>query len=76
VAVLIPLTFFRPKLTKNQGASLIWDKALRPIFNGKMVFAKLIFFPPKLVLLRKISIFQNTKKKFWREKNQLSIKVF
>jgi hypothetical protein len=31
VAVLIPLTFFRLKLTKNQGASQIWEKAPRPI---------------------------------------------
>jgi hypothetical protein len=29
---------------------------------GKMVFAKLIFFPPIFFLLRKISLFQNTKK--------------
>ncbi len=28
-----------------------------------MVFAKLVFFPPKFFLLRKISLFQNTKKK-------------
>jgi hypothetical protein len=28
-----------------------------------MAFAKLIFFPPKFSLLRKISLFQNTKKK-------------
>jgi hypothetical protein len=40
------------------------------IFRGKMVFAKLkkffaklTFFPPKYFLLRKISLFQNTKKK-------------
>jgi hypothetical protein len=40
----------------------------------KNFFAKLIFFPPNFFLLRKISLFQNTKKKFWREKNQLSKK--
>jgi hypothetical protein len=28
----------------------------------KNFFAKLIFFPPKYFLLRKISLFQNTKK--------------
>jgi hypothetical protein len=40
-----------------------------------MVFAKLIFFPPKFFLLRKISFFQNTKKKsFGGKKNQLSKK--
>jgi hypothetical protein len=34
-----------------------------------MVFAKLIFFPPKFLLLGKISLFQNTKKKsFGRKK--------
>jgi pullulanase/glycogen debranching enzyme len=53
------------------------------IFREKMVFAKLknffaklTFFPPKFFFLRKISLFQNTKKKFWRGKNQLSKKVF
>jgi hypothetical protein len=30
--------------------------------KGKMVFAKLIFFPQNFFLLRKISLFQNTKK--------------
>jgi hypothetical protein len=32
--------------------------------KGKMVFAKLIFFPPNFSLLRKISLFQNSKKSF------------
>jgi hypothetical protein len=40
-------------------------------FFAKLIFSRQIFF-----LLRKISLFQNTKKKFWREKNQLSKKFF
>jgi hypothetical protein len=35
---------------------------------GKMVFAKLIFFPPKFFLFRKISRFQNTKNCFGGKK--------
>jgi hypothetical protein len=50
--------------------------------NGKMVFAKLknffaklIFFPPKLFMLRKIFLFQNTKKSFGGKKINLAKKV-
>ncbi len=42
----------------------------------KNFFAKLIFYPPIFFLLRKISLFQNTKKKVLVGKNQLSKKVF
>jgi hypothetical protein len=51
------------------------------IRNGKMVFAKLknffaklIFFPPNFFLVRKISLFQNTKKSFGGEKINLAKK--
>jgi hypothetical protein len=37
-----------------------------------MVFAKLIFFPPKFFLLRKISFFQNTQKSFGGKKINLA----
>jgi hypothetical protein len=47
-----------------------WQKSM-----AKWFFAKLIFFPRKFFLLRKISLFQNTKKKFWREKINLAKKV-
>ncbi len=56
---------------KKSHYGLIFWKVLDRIFsNGKMVFAKLknlfaklIFFPPNFFLLRKISLFQNSKKK-------------
>jgi hypothetical protein len=34
-----------------------WKIQIGLIFQGKMVFAKLIFFPPIFFLLRKISLF-------------------
>jgi hypothetical protein len=49
------------------------------IIKGKMVFAKLknffaklTFFPPKFFLLRKIFLFQNTKKRFGGKKINLA----
>jgi hypothetical protein len=39
-----------------------------------MVFAKLIFFPPKFFLLRNIFFFQNTKKSFGGKKINLAKK--
>jgi hypothetical protein len=46
------------------------------IFYGPTFFAKLIFFPPKLFfgILEKGNL--SEQKKIWREKNQLSKKVF
>jgi G:T/U-mismatch repair DNA glycosylase len=41
----------------------------------KMVFAKLIFFPPNF-LSQKDFPFPKYQNKFWREKNLLSKKVF
>jgi hypothetical protein len=44
-------------------------------FNGKMVFPKLIFFPPNFFFAQKDFPFPKyQKKKFWREKNQLGKK--
>ncbi len=66
-------TVIDSKAFLNEFRSLLWTINFRshksaPIVplknkNGKMVFAKLIFFPPKIFLLRKIFLFQNTKKK-------------
>jgi hypothetical protein len=42
----------------------------------KNFFAKLIFFPPKFFLLRKISLFQNTRKSFGGKKINLAKKFF
>ncbi len=43
----------------------------------KNFFAKLIFFPPNFFLLKKISLFQNTKKKkFGGKKINLAKKFF
>jgi hypothetical protein len=42
----------------------------------KNFFAKLIFFPPNFFLLRKISLFQNTKKSFGGKKINLAKKFF
>jgi hypothetical protein len=50
------------------------------IINGKMVFAKLkncyAKFPPNFFLLRKTSLFQNTKKSFGGKKINLAKKFF
>jgi hypothetical protein len=40
----------------------------------KNFFAKLIIFPPKFFLLRKVSLFQNTKKSFGGKKINLEKK--
>jgi hypothetical protein len=45
------------------------------IIKGKMVFDNLTFFPPKIFLLRKIFLFQNTKKRFGGKKINLAKKV-
>jgi hypothetical protein len=42
----------------------------------KDFFAKLTFFPPNFFLLRKISLFQNTKKSFGGKKINLAKKSF
>jgi hypothetical protein len=42
---------------------------------GKMVFAKLIFFPPNFFLFRKIFLFENTQKNFGGKKINLAKKV-
>jgi hypothetical protein len=46
------------------------------ILQGKMVFAKLTFFPPNFFLLRKISLFQNTKTSFGGKKINLAKTIF
>jgi hypothetical protein len=42
----------------------------------KNFFAKLIFFPPNFFLLRKASLFQNTKKVLAGKKNNFAKKFF
>jgi hypothetical protein len=42
----------------------------------KNFFAKLIFFPPKFFFAQKDFPFPKYQKMFWREKSQLSKKVF
>jgi hypothetical protein len=41
---------------------------------NRMVFAKLIFFPPKFFVAQKNFPFPKYQKKFWRGKNQLNKK--
>jgi hypothetical protein len=50
-----------------------FDKNTKVLINNlrKMIFAKLIFSPPKKIISGKIFLFQNTKK-FWLEKNLLN----
>jgi hypothetical protein len=73
------------KTTRYCGEFLPEKKIVRlKVINfGKMVFAKLknffaklIFFPPNFFFAQKDFPFPKYRKKFWREKNQLSKKAF
>jgi hypothetical protein len=66
--VIDVLKRFEPQTIKVKVGSV--NPCTISALKGKMVFAKLknffaklIFFPPKFCLLRKISLFQNTQKK-------------